>query len=131
MPTILVVDDEDDVRMVVRKMLEQDGYTVLDTGLPLKALDLVKGGGIDLVLTDVVMPVMKGTELALRVEAISPQTKLLLMSAYVLSEVTASRRPFLAKPFTPAALAKQVRELLAQPSHPTPWFRKPSRKPPV
>jgi len=59
MPTILVVDDEDDVRVVVRKMLEQDGYTVLDTGLPLKALDLVKAGGIDLVLTDVVMPVMK------------------------------------------------------------------------
>jgi CheY-like chemotaxis protein len=42
MPTILVVDAEDDVRLVVRKMLEQDGYTVLDTGLPLKALDLVK-----------------------------------------------------------------------------------------
>jgi two-component system, cell cycle sensor histidine kinase and response regulator CckA len=127
MPTILVVDDEDDVRVVVRKMLEQDGYTVLDTGLPLKALDLVKGGGIDLVLTDVVMPVMKGTELAPQVEAISPHTKVLLMSAYVLSEVTASRRPFLAKPFTPSALAQKVRELLAQPSH----FRRPSRKPPM
>jgi CheY-like chemotaxis protein len=108
-------------------MLERDGYTVVDTGLPLKALDLVKGGGIDLVLTDVVMPVMKGTEPAARVEAISPHTKVLLMSAYVLSEVTASRRPFLAKPFTPGALAEKVRELLAQPSH----FRKPSRKPPI
>src|SRR5260370_15044552 len=117
MATILVVDDEDDVRVVVRKMLEQDGYTVLDTGLRLKALELVKGGGIDLVLTDVVMPVMKGTELAPQGEAISPQTKVLLMSAYVLSEVTASRRPFLAKPFTPSALGQKVRELLAQPSH--------------
>jgi two-component system, cell cycle sensor histidine kinase and response regulator CckA len=127
MRTILVVDDEEDVRVVVRKMLELEGYTVLDTGLPLKALDLVKGGGIDLVLTDVVMPVMKGTELAPHVEAISPQTKVLLMSAYVLSEVSASRRPFLAKPFTASALAQKVRELLAQPSH----FRRPSRKPPM
>lgn len=91
--------------MVVRRMLEQDGYTGLDTGLP---LNLVKGGGIDLVLTDVMMPVMKGTELAPRVEAISPQTKVLLMSAYVLSEVTASRRPFLAKPCPRQGRARAV-----------------------
>lgn len=116
METILVVDDEDDVRLVVRRMLEREGYTVVDTRYPLKALELARGGRIHLVLTDVVMPVMKGTELALQVEAISPQTKVLLMSAYMLSEVTASGRPFIAKPFTPGALAKKVRELLAQPS---------------
>jgi hypothetical protein len=55
---------------------------------------------------------MKGTELALKVEALRPQAKILLMSAYMLSKVTATGRPFLAKPFSLNGLATKVRAVL-------------------
>jgi DNA-binding NtrC family response regulator len=117
METILVVDDEEDIRAVVRKMLEAEGYTVLDAGDPQQALRLATQQPVHLLLTDVVMPLLRGTELAQRVRAVSPWTKVLLMSAYKVSEVTASGYPFIPKPFTPDVLVAQVRQLLlAQPS---------------
>ena len=90
METILVVDDEDGVRSLVRDILEPRGYTILDTGDPRQALRIAREHPtpIDLFLIDVMMPLMKGTELALKVEALRPQAKILLMSAYMLSEVT-------------------------------------------
>jgi len=83
--TILVVDDQDDVRALVRDILALQGYTVLDTGDPQEALRIATQQAIHLLLTDVVMPLMKGTELARRLDAISPQTKVLLMSAYTMA----------------------------------------------
>ena len=102
METILVVDDEEGVRSLVRDILEPRGYTILDTGDPRQALRIAREHPtpIDLFLIDVLMPLMKGTELALKVEALRPQAKILLMSVYMLSEVTATGRPFLAKPFS-------------------------------
>jgi two-component system, cell cycle sensor histidine kinase and response regulator CckA len=115
--TILVVDDEDDIRVVVRKMLEAKGYTVLDARDPHQALRIVTQQPVHLLLTDVVMPLMRGTELAQRFQAVSPWTKVLLMSAYKVAEIAASGHPFIPKPFTPDALAMKVRQvLLAQPS---------------
>ncbi len=114
METILVVDDEDGVRSLVRDILEPRGYTILDTGDPRQALRIAREHPtpIDLFLIDVMMPLMKGTELALKVEALRPQAKILLMSAYMLSEVTATGRPFLAKPFSLNGLARKVRAVL-------------------
>jgi CheY-like chemotaxis protein len=89
-----VVDDEDDIRTVVRKMLEAKGYTVLDAGDPQQALRLATQQPVHLLLTDVVMPLLRGTELAQRFQAVSPWTKVLLMSAYKISEITASVYPF-------------------------------------
>jgi len=88
--TILVVDDEDGVRSLVRDILEPRGYTILDTGDPRQALRIAREHPrpIDLFLIDVMMPLMKGTELALKMEALRPQAKILLVSAYMLSEVT-------------------------------------------
>src|SRR5262249_23201729 len=84
--TILVVDDEDHIRVVARGMLETKGYTVLDTGDPQMALHWAKSGVcFHLLLVDVVMPRMKGTELADRLKTLSPQTKVLLMSGYAVS----------------------------------------------
>ncbi len=114
--TILVVDDEDRVRGAVRKMLEMKGYAALDTGDPQMALHLVEQHAIDLLLADVVMPRMKGTELANRVQALRPETKVLLMSAYAVSDVATSGRPFIAKPFTADGLAERVRQVLTQSS---------------
>jgi len=111
--TILVIDDQDRVRVVIREMLQMRGYTVLDTGDPQVALDLTRKHAIHLLLADVVMPLMRGPELARRVQALSPQTKVLLMSGSSVYDATDSGYPFIAKPFTPDALAARVRQVLA------------------
>lgn len=124
--TILVVDDEDDIRAVIRQMLAVEGYTVLDAADPHQALRLAGQQHVDLLLTDVVMPRMRGTELAQRLVALVPSAKVLLMSAYKLAEVDASGHAFIAKPFTPEALTGLIRQLLR--GEPSPFARK--RPPP-
>ncbi|HKW90996.1 MAG TPA: response regulator [Methylomirabilota bacterium] len=114
--TVLVVDDEPDILAVVRSILEQKGYTVLHTGDPHQALRWATQREVNLLLTDVIMPLMKGTELAQRFQALSPDTKVILMSAYKVAEITASGLPFIAKPFVPDALVERVRHALAPPS---------------
>ncbi|MGH7301505.1 MAG: response regulator [Candidatus Rokuibacteriota bacterium] len=121
--TVLVVDDEDDIRVVVRQMLEAKGYAVLDAVDPHEALRIAAQQPVDLLLTDVVMPRMRGTELAQRLQAATPWTKVLLMSAYKISEITDSGHPFIAKPFTPVALVDKVRQVLQ--SQPSPFKRRP------
>jgi DNA-binding response OmpR family regulator len=125
--TILVVDDEDDIRTVVRQMLTADGYLVLDAEDPNQALRLAGQQHVDLLLTDVVMPLMRGTELAQRLLAVVPSAKVLLMSAYKVAEIAASGHPFLAKPFTPDVLRERVREILRD--EPSPFARKPPGRP--
>ena len=124
--TILVVDDEEDIRTVVRQMLAAEGYVVLDAGDPHHALRLAGQQHVDLLITDVVMPLMRGTELAQRLLALVPSAKVLLMSAFKVAEIAASGHPFLAKPFTPDALLGRVRELLRD--EPSPFARKPPRR---
>ena len=123
MHTILVVDDEDVVRSVVRDMLEADGYNILDTNDPQHALRLAREKPIHLLLSDVVMPLMKGPELATKLLAFSPATRILLMSAYPMSEVATSGRAFISKPFTMQALNDKVRQVLEQASP----FARPAR----
>ena len=122
---ILVVDDEDDIRTVVRQMLEAKGYVVQDTGDPQEALRMAAQQPVDLLLTDVVMPRMRGTELAQRLRALSPWAKVLLMSAFKIAEIDASGHPFIAKPFTPDALVSKVRQVLGD--GPSPFARRPAR----
>jgi CheY-like chemotaxis protein len=126
--TILVVDDEADIRSVVRQMLESLGYVVLDAGDPHHALRIAAQQPVDLLVTDVVMPLMRGTELARRLLALVPSAKVLLMSAYKLAEITESGHPFLAKPFTPEALAEKVRQVLLRPET-SPFTRRPPTRP--
>ena len=120
MEIVLVVDDEPDIRTVVRGMLTAKGYTVLETGDPQQAIRMATQQAVHLLITDVVMPLMKGTELARRVQEVSPWTKVLLMSAYKVAEITASGLPFIPKPFTPEALVDRVKLILAPP---TPFSR--------
>jgi hypothetical protein len=123
--TILVVDDEAEVRALVREVLTINGYTVLDTGDPFEARRLVESHPIQLLLTDVVMPIMNGLELATRVEAASPKTKVLLMSGYVTAGVKGSGRPLLSKPFKTGDLLGMVRQILDSRS----VFRRPAPPP--
>jgi hypothetical protein len=106
-------------------MLTPEGYIVLDAEDPNQALRLASEQHVDLLLTDVVMPLMRGTELAQRLLAVVPSAKVLLMSAYKVAEIAASGHPFLAKPFTPAVLLEKVRLLLRD--EPSPFARRPPR----
>ncbi len=121
--TILLVEDNDEVRDLARDMLEGLGYAVLVASRPSEALALAERHAetIHLVLTDVVMPEMSGRALAHRLAGIRPDASVLYMSGYtdmalgqqgVLDAATA----LLQKPFTPAALARAVRAALERAS---------------
>jgi CheY-like chemotaxis protein len=114
--TILLVEDEDVVRELVCEILESNGYTVLEARDGEAALDIFRGheGPIDLLLTDVVMPRMGGRDLAERVTAQRPDVRVLFMSGYASSAVgsLAPGAAFVQKPFSTAALAERVREVL-------------------
>jgi two-component system, cell cycle sensor histidine kinase and response regulator CckA len=120
--TVLLVDDQAPVRSVVREILQPMGYLVLEAGSSEEALRTCVGqeGPIHLLLTDVAMPEMSGPELARRLTRMRPEMRVLYMSGY--SDDTLIRRgvveestAFLQKPFTPAALAHKVREVLDAP----------------
>ncbi len=114
--TILIVDDDEDIRVVAREALVAQGYSALETGDPQEAIQIATQQRIDLLVTDVIMPIMKGTELADGIQAVSPSTKVLLMSGYQTSAIGGSGRPFMAKPFSIDELARRVRETLDRPS---------------
>src|SRR3954468_24511289 len=104
--TVLVVDDQDVVRDVIRLTLEGAGYTVLEAASPNAAIDLVRGEGpIDLLVTDVVMPEMDPFDLAGRIACGVPGRRILYTSEYT---DAAAEGPFIQKPFTPAQLVAKV-----------------------
>jgi two-component system cell cycle sensor histidine kinase/response regulator CckA len=117
--TVLLVEDEDFVRQIVQRVLEDQGYTVLSVDSGEKGLRVAeaKGGAIQLLVTDVVMPGMSGPQLAAELQSRYPAIRTLFMSGYTgdfltRHGVTAPDAEFLAKPFTLQALAAKVRNLL-------------------
>jgi signal transduction histidine kinase len=117
--TILVVEDEAGIRGLVRKILRRERYQVLEAGSAEEALTIAvsHGGPIHLLLTDVVLPGLRGPDLARRMYEASPSLKVLYISGYTDDEsVRTGEYPpgarFLAKPFTLSALVKTVRETL-------------------
>jgi len=114
--TILLAEDDPALRDMAATLMRRLGYTVLTAAHGLDALSLIHGH-IDLLLTDVVMPHMSGNELAERVRALFPHTRILLTSAYtenaiVLQGVLGKGVALLQKPFTPSELAHKLREVL-------------------
>ena len=119
--TVLLVEDEEAVRLIISAVLRRQGYTVIETSSPVKALELFERHieEIDLLLTDVVMPVMNGPALAQRLVAIRPALRVLFISGYtglVSPEIHNPNVGFLSKPFQTAVLAARVREILSRPS---------------
>jgi CheY-like chemotaxis protein len=117
--TILLVEDEEAVRKLVRRTLEKQGYRLLVAASGVDAVRLAEGytGPIHLLITDVVMPQMSGRETAERLKTMRPGMHVLYVSGY--TETTIARggklergENFLQKPFTPQSLMRQVRELL-------------------
>jgi nitrogen-specific signal transduction histidine kinase/CheY-like chemotaxis protein len=120
--TLLLAEDDDSVRELVRNVLRESGYKVLEAGRGEEALELSElfAGKIDLLVTDVVMPQMNGRELARQLLNQRPQLKVLYISGYADNAVfypggLDAGGAFLQKPFTPEALARKVREVLGGP----------------
>ena len=116
---ILVVEDEKGVRDLVRDLLEMNGYTVLTANNGKEALQVFQRhkGTINLLVTDVVMPEMGGPELVERMKDLHPETKVLFTSGYtdhaiVRNGALEAGVAFIQKPFTPANLARSVRDRL-------------------
>jgi PAS domain S-box-containing protein len=117
--TVLVVEDQDEVRNLVEEILRMQGYHVLKASSGDEALRLCRAAKkpIDLLLTDMVMPGLSGRELAERMREISPGIKVLLMSGYAEEGTlppgeTGRGLVFIQKPFSAVTLAQKVREVL-------------------
>ena len=117
--TILVVEDEEEVRALARDVLEMNGYRVLEALDVADATRLAQThpGPIDLLITDVVMPGTSGPELARRLRTHRPGLRVLFMSGYPESEDQridgeAGWNAWLQKPFTPDVLMRKVRDCL-------------------
>lgn len=120
--TILLVEDEEGVRRLLRHILARQGYTVLEACDGRAALDILArhDGIIHLMLTDMVMPHMSGREIAERCRAIRPDTRVIYMSGYTDDVLlrTGALGPgmsFLQKPLRPEVLSAKVREVLDYP----------------
>ena len=122
--TILLVEDDAALREMAVTLLRRIGYQVWAAANGVEALSLKQQrhvGHIDLLFTDVVMPHMSGKELADRVQALFPHTRILFTSAYTENAIVQQGifdkgMALLQKPFTPSALARKVREMLDQPA---------------
>jgi two-component system cell cycle sensor histidine kinase/response regulator CckA len=119
--TVLLVEDEEEVRRLASEILTGCGYTVLETGDPLEALTMAerRSGAVDLLVTDMVMPAMGGSELAERLTITCRGMRVLYISGYTDEMITqagtsGSGRAFLHKPFTPHDLTRKVREVLTR-----------------
>jgi CheY-like chemotaxis protein len=117
--TILLVEDDEEVRTVATRILRNNGYRVLEAANGAEALRVCNAErvAVDLIVTDIVMPEMGGTELAERVRESQPDARFLFTSGY--TEDAAVRQTlldpgeaFIEKPFTPTSLAQKARQVL-------------------
>jgi CheY-like chemotaxis protein len=119
--TILVVDDEVALRHILARQLRNEGYTVLEAGYGLEALEVARNSSepVDLVLSDIVMPGMIGTELAQRLLAEHPGIHVVLMSAHIVDEQARPDRrwnvPVLRKPLEGGQILAVVQLMLSTP----------------
>jgi CheY-like chemotaxis protein len=116
--TVLLVEDEDALRVLLREVLESLGYRVLEAGLGTEALRIAREhrGPIHMLLTDLVLPQMTGRELADRLSCLRPELKVLFMSGYGVGAAPRQEIPsdaaYIEKPFTADAMGGAIRSLL-------------------
>jgi DNA-binding response OmpR family regulator len=123
-PVILVADDEALIRNLVTLLLQHDGYFVLSAADGHEGLELSRKypGEIDMVITDVDMPRLNGTDLCADLLEERPGIRVLVMSGADMSEIVSqnANMPFLPKPFNGETLKAKVRKILAAPvNHPS------------
>ncbi|MBI4970428.1 MAG: response regulator [Candidatus Omnitrophica bacterium] len=118
--TILLVDDESPIRKLASRILHEHGYVVLEASNGVEALKAAEeyiGINIDMLITDVIMPVMGGEELSEKIRVLYPEIKVLFISGYAADSIFQkirldSENVFLQKPFNPQTLLVKVREIL-------------------
>src|SRR5438552_3278549 len=117
--TVLLVEDEDMVRNVVRTILQHHGYEVLEAASAPEAQRISDNhpGTIHLLISDLTLPQTNGPTLAAQLAVSRPQMKVLFLSGYAAEDATRvgllePDRPFLQKPFAATSLADKVREVL-------------------
>jgi CheY-like chemotaxis protein len=112
--TVLVVEDTEATAQITRILLESWGYVVLEAHSPIEALDLFESHAneIQLVLTDVLMPEMSGSQLAEELRRSRPDLPVVFMSGYPADQFSGPSDRYLAKPFNPWSLSQMVRKTL-------------------
>ncbi len=123
--TILLVEDDDVVRALTRRVLERAGYRILEAGNAVEAIDRFSDHApeIDLLLTDVIMPGMSGRELAQQLRAARPELGVVYMSGYTEDEIihhggVRGDVTLITKPFTPDGLSQVIHDALGVRSDP-------------
>lgn len=113
--TILVVDDDSAIRKLTAKMLEKQGYGVIEADSGSQGLERFNQyrSQVNLILSDVVMPQMSGTEMVERILALDPSVLVLFMTGYAADATLPKCVPVLPKPFTAEMLDQTVRQRLA------------------
>lgn len=117
--TVLVVEDDEALSSLARRILSENGYTVLTALTPAAAMEICRAhaGVIDVLITDLVLPGMGGRELADKAAALRPGLKVIFVSGYteaiVQQDAMYAGEPFLEKPFSAQALLGKVKEVLA------------------
>ena len=124
--TILIVEDEPDLRMLVARMLREMGYRALEAATGQEGLAILRqrAPAVDLVLTDIAMPVMNGRDLSDQVAREFPGLPVLFMSGYTDADIVARGLleqgvPFIQKPFAPEAIAGHLRQALDRKARPS------------
>ena len=118
MPRVLIVDDENSMRMLVARAIAMDGHEIVTAADGAEALEILGEGAFDLLLTDIQMPVMDGIALALAAARDFPRTTILLMTGFADQRVRASNLSAIAhdvitKPFSVAVVRTAVADALA------------------
>lgn len=118
--TVLVVEDDAGVRVLIAEVLQRRGYRAIMASTPSEALRLFdqEAPAIDLLLTDVVLPEMSGRDLADQLQRAQPGLRVLFMSGYTDAAIVhhgtlEKGTPFIQKPFSPDSLSRKLREVLA------------------
>lgn len=120
--SVLLVDDEPLVRRIVGRLLEDEGYQVLDASDASGALEALHHGSVDLVLTDIMMPGMNGCELGRVITQRWPDTRMLYYSGHIFDSLFESGIcprdiPFILKPFGPEDLRARIQQVMEAPPY--------------
>jgi len=116
---VLLVDDEPAVRNLFALALRREGYHVVEASNGVEALELATQlDHLDLVVTDIVMPVMKGPEFAMKLREARPDMKFVFVSGYLVSDDLGPNSTMLAKPFMRQDLVKKVFDVIGPANQP-------------